>query len=273
MKNIYAPSHKPIQRTLSQLVKMVFCLMVLTTFAANRVFAADESILTSDHFASNALDHFLGDAIGGFYNPIRQEPNWWGLGTVGVTALGSYLLYKQLDDDSVGETVITSDETYGDIVNGLSYAAYAMPAIFLGSGFLFSKDDPRRHRLWIVAEEIFETLGFELATNYAIKLAVDRQNPSGLGSNSFPSGHTAAAFSVATILAYHYPWYVGLGSFSAATLIVIERFDSQQHFPSDIVAGAGIAMFFAHAVHQYHASKRNCSPFFNGEQFGLTWNF
>jgi len=60
-----------------------------------------------------------------------------------------------------------------------------------------------------------------------------------LGS-SFPSGHAAQAFSVATVVAYRYrnhrwvPWV----AYGLATAISLSRVTTLKHFPSDIFVGA-----------------------------------
>ena len=70
------------------------------------------------------------------------------------------------------------------------------------------------------------------------------------GSGSFPSGHTIAAFSVATVFAGRYrrhrwvPW-VGYG---LAGLVGFSRITLQAHFPSDVFAGAALGYVVSHDV-------------------------
>lgn len=56
---------------------------------------------------------------------------------------------------------------------------------------------------------------------------------------SLPSGHTAAAFLMAVILAYFYPFISAL-AFTWAALIGLSRVLLGVHYPSDIVAGAAL---------------------------------
>lgn len=59
---------------------------------------------------------------------------------------------------------------------------------------------------------------------------------------SFPSGHTATAFAVATVWARVYsnkPW-VGIVAFSVASLVGVSRMHDQEHWLSDVVAGAAV---------------------------------
>jgi membrane-associated phospholipid phosphatase len=66
-------------------------------------------------------------------------------------------------------------------------------------------------------------------------------SPSGINT-SFPSGHAAAAFSVATVFAYRYrqhrwvPWV----AYGVASLISFSRVTTQSHFPSDVFLGAAL---------------------------------
>ena len=55
--------------------------------------------------------------------------------------------------------------------------------------------------------------------------------------HSFPSGHAASTFSIATVITVFYPrlWWLWYG---IASFIGIGRVVSESHFPTDVVAGA-----------------------------------
>ena len=60
-------------------------------------------------------------------------------------------------------------------------------------------------------------------------------------SPSFPSSHTAAAFSLATSLSIKYPkWYVIAPSAVWACSVGFSRMNEGVHYPSDVIAGAAI---------------------------------
>ena len=73
------------------------------------------------------------------------------------------------------------------------------------------------------------------------------------GHGSFPSGHTIAAFSVATVFARRYgnhrwvPWV----AYGTAGLIGFSRVPLQAHFPSDVFAGAA----FGYVISRYVALR------------------
>ena len=87
---------------------------------------------------------------------------------------------------------------------------------------------------------------------YGMKYLVDRERPydkypdrvhpySHESSPSFPSGHTATAFALATSLSVKYPkWYVIAPSALWACSVGVSRMNEGVHYPSDVLTGAAI---------------------------------
>lgn len=67
------------------------------------------------------------------------------------------------------------------------------------------------------------------------------------GLDSFPSGHTMASFAVAAVLAKHFPWAAWI-LYSTAGLVAAGRVIHGSHFPSDVIAGAGLGLLVGYAV-------------------------
>ncbi|MEJ2054777.1 MAG: phosphatase PAP2 family protein [Calditrichaceae bacterium] len=61
---------------------------------------------------------------------------------------------------------------------------------------------------------------------------------------SFPSGHTAAAFVMATVFSYHFP-AVSPWLYLAASLIGFSRLYLRVHFPTDVMAGVTLGILSA----------------------------
>jgi len=65
------------------------------------------------------------------------------------------------------------------------------------------------------------------------------------GIGSFPSGHTIAAFSVATVFADRHPKYKWV-AYGLAGVVGFSRVSLQAHHPSDVFAGAVLGYAIAH---------------------------
>lgn len=91
-----------------------------------------------------------------------------------------------------------------------------------------------------------------VAISYGMKYAVGRERPFNRypdeiekrddpSSYSFPSGHTASAFSLATSLCIRYPrWYVIAPSALWACSVGFSRMNQGVHYPTDVLGGAVI---------------------------------
>ncbi len=67
---------------------------------------------------------------------------------------------------------------------------------------------------------------------------------------SFPSGHSAIAFSAAASISEYYgnPWYVAVPLYSLAGLTAWQRVFDQKHWPSDVITGAVIGVFIGRKI-------------------------
>ncbi|MCL5670580.1 MAG: phosphatase PAP2 family protein [Acidobacteria bacterium] len=76
------------------------------------------------------------------------------------------------------------------------------------------------------------------------------KGPFYVGNGGFPSGHTIAAFSIATIFAERYPrhCWVPWVAYGLAALVGFSRVTLQDHFPSDVFAGAVLGFTISHFV-------------------------
>ena len=73
------------------------------------------------------------------------------------------------------------------------------------------------------------------------------------GGSSFPSEHSAIAWSIASVWAHEYPgWLSQIGAYGLASAITITRVTAQQHFPSDVVVGSALGWYFGRQVYRAH---------------------
>jgi hypothetical protein len=125
---------------------------------------------------------------------------------------------------------------------------------FLG---LLSHNDHERETGFLSGEAAVNSL----VAVEALKYATGRLRPfqdSGLGEfrkggASFPSEHSAAAWSIAGIVAHEYPNpFMKFLSYGAATLVSASRVTAKQHFPSDVLIGAAIGYLTSEYVYRKH---------------------
>ena len=99
---------------------------------------------------------------------------------------------------------------------------------------------------------------FELPSYLILKNSIKRQRPNDVLQEfvaylapsdkfSFPSGHTAAAFLMATMVSYYYPPFTSL-AYLVATMIGSSRVLLGVHFPTDILAGMVLGLSSAYAA-------------------------
>ncbi len=65
--------------------------------------------------------------------------------------------------------------------------------------------------------------------------------------NSMPSGHSATAFALATVLAKQYPEYKYV-FYACASVIAVSRIYVHYHWPSDVLVGAALGVWSANQV-------------------------
>ena len=91
---------------------------------------------------------------------------------------------------------------------------------------------------------------------YGLKSAVNRPRPEGSTTrtnSSFPSGHSTAAFALATVFAHEYP-KLTIPCYALASGVALSRIYLGRHYPSDVLAGAVIG--FATAKLALHFRER-----------------
>ena len=86
--------------------------------------------------------------------------------------------------------------------------------------------------------------GFALnvATVHTTKFLVDKWRPKAQNPDSFPSGHTAAAFGGAAFVQTRYGYAYGVPAFALASFVGYTRIESEWHYSDDVLAGASLAL-------------------------------
>ncbi|WP_024872918.1 phosphatase PAP2 family protein [Tolumonas lignilytica] len=134
---------------------------------------------------------------------------------------------------------------YGDI------ASLALPAI--AAGLSWQQDD--NEGLIQFGEGYVATM----ATSEALKFSIHAKRPNG-EDHSFPSAHTASAFSAASYLQQRYGWKYGVPAYTAAAAVGWSRVNAKEHYWRDVIAGAAIATGFSYVFTTPQDKKLAIAP-------------
>ncbi|MCM1519261.1 MAG: phosphatase PAP2 family protein [Lachnoclostridium sp.] len=154
-------------------------------------------------------------------------------GTAGLAAL-SRQLYPHSGFANASPGVHTSRGT-----SVLQFAPLAFPWVMKATGH------PTRSSWGRMALSDATSLALTGAMVYSLKNIINTPRPDGTDLHSFPSGHAAWAFAGATImereLGWSSEWYT-IAAYAFATGIAVERVIDRHHYPTDVVAGAGLGI-------------------------------
>ncbi|RJG50510.1 phosphatase PAP2 family protein [Motilimonas pumila] len=129
------------------------------------------------------------------------------------------------------------------------------------------------HDDWEGAKQLTYSVVSTQAIIHGMKYAVGRRRPNDSSWNSFPSGHTGAAFSGAAFLQSRYGAAWGVPAYAAAAFVGASRVHGNRHFADDVVAGAGIAFLvnqYFTSAHQVEGMYLNATTTGDGAALGVT---
>lgn len=98
---------------------------------------------------------------------------------------------------------------------------------------------------------------------HTLKPTIREQRPNSNAFNSFPSGHTALAFTGAGVLYHEFKdrnKFIAYSGFVTATAVGVLRQTNRKHWASDVLAGAGIGMLTSTLIYHIEPLK-NWQPF------------
>jgi membrane-associated phospholipid phosphatase len=132
----------------------------------------------------------------------------------------------------------------------------------IGAGWLF-REHEEGNKLMRTALVSLESQMFVEGIAGLTKFAVGRARPdAGEGvrsfdpfegvEKSFPSSHAARSFAVAAVFADAYPQPIPFLVYSGAALISLSRINLNEHFASDVLAGAALGFFVGKALSWRH---------------------
>lgn len=181
----------------------------------------DEGRRTLGRFPGN-----LARSLGGLFDQESVRPF-----IVGGLATGVSFAF----DDAVRDAVANPGTRFGRVMD--KAGGPLVSSLFVGGLFVAGQvahDQRFRAMTYDMAGASIVTAGLTAA----FKFAVHRKRPDGSDNRSFPSGHTSAAFALASVAEQHYGWKVGAAAYAAAAAMGASRLMEDKHYLSDVVAGA-----------------------------------
>jgi membrane-associated phospholipid phosphatase len=169
-------------------------------------------------------------------------------------------------DQSTGDEIAESQkQLHASRIVSYAGSAYGTGGVALAF-YLFgrAKHDDRARETGLLGAEALVDSGIVVT---ALKEITQRSRPlSGTsrsdffdGGSSFPSGHSIAAWSLATVIAneYHDRPLVQITAYGIASAVSVARFTGQKHYLSDVLVGS--AMGYGIGRYVYHAHHRKSS--------------
>lgn len=123
-----------------------------------------------------------------------------------------------------------------------TYLQFVPAAFMLGAGCVGVKCE---HNLTDRLINTSVSFLAQTAITYPLKWTIRELRPDGSAYNSFPSGHTAAAFTGAELIRQEYGWGWGSVFYANAIAVAALRAVHRRHWWWDTIAGAGIGIFSA----------------------------
>ena len=98
------------------------------------------------------------------------------------------------------------------------------------------------------------------------------------GHDSFLSGHTTEAFTLASVITEHYDaWWVKVTAYGLAGTVGYARLNNNRHWASDVLAGAVVGTYVGKTVvrfnREHHRIKLQpiVAPDLQGAEFSMAW--
>ncbi len=199
------------------------------------------------------VKHLVGDQKQFWTSParFRTKDLKWILPAAGITAAfiaSDSWWSKQVNPSHVQTSLHISD-----------YGTYSMIGL-TGASLLFghiTNNDHLQETGLLTGEAAINATGVA----YLFKEMTQRQRPyqddgNGdffKGGSSFPSEHSAIAWSVASVWAHQYPgWLSQTAAYGLASAITVTRVTAKQHFPSDVIVGSALGWYFGRQVYRAH---------------------
>ncbi len=281
---------------------LVFCLLFSGMACSQNVSVDTTSIETN--FATQQLNNsatylksYWHSGLTVLSQPLHYDwKDWTVFGGVAVATTLAFVYDDEiysLVDKSLNHNQSENISKYTDVF-GEEY--FILPSVALTYAFGSISDNCRLKNLSLAALQSFiyaevASAGLKVLTCRLRPSEFNSQQPiansqTWLGpfksfeSTSFPSGHAMRSFALATIVSGFYPdkKWIGIVSYSLATMTSVGRVISKEHWTSDVIVGAALGYFIGRGVVKFNEKIGNISsveiqPIATNYGLGVVINF
>ena len=246
-------------------------------------FSSSQSLLLAqDSAPEDRLNkEFLVNVKNDFGQVIVSPAHWKKKDFLRLSAvLGTGLILYAVDQDIrqwVEDNGTSSSEDFSDVVThfGDGGVLAGLIAVMYTTGELSKSNGLRKTALkslesWLTTGVVVSVMKFTIgrARPYTDESS-HSFHPFSTGSRnySFPSGHTSAAFAVATAIAEQSrKAYVDIAAYTLASLVALSRVHEDKHWASDVFIGACLGYFIAKKISALDRGR-------NSSKVGLSFQF
>jgi hypothetical protein len=216
--------------------------------------------------AEQWIKRFAGDERDLWTSPVRirsNDTNW-------LLMLGGAAASLMATDHAIMQQ---NKLTRLDVRRSVDFSNYGLGALVGVGGALYlwgkmTGDDRKQETGFLSGESALHAF----AASMLLQSVFGREGP-GVdgaqgrflrGGTSFPSDHSAVAWSIASMIAHQYPGpLTKLCAYGLASAVSVSRVTGNQHFPSDVLAGGAMGWLIAREMYNKHHD-----PNLGGEGWG-----
>ncbi len=232
-----------------RLIGLIGAVALCTLGLSSRGLALDDQSATEEAAAGYVVEPAQAPSIGAVFREVPSDLwRFLSVDTAVVLAAGggAALVAHIWDDDLVSELQV-NPRLNDAFAPGSKYGAFAL---MLGGSFaVYGTGLVSGHpHLAVVGADLVRGQIVTQLWVQALKYTVQRERPDQSNDVSFPSGHAAGGFAVATVLTRHYGWKAAIPAYLGATYIAASRVHDNKHYLSDVTFGAAMGIAGARTV-------------------------
>lgn len=200
------------------------------------------------------------------FGHIPSRQNLYIAAVGGGLALAAHPADKSVNRHLVGNSTV--DKFYKP-AKYLGQSPSLIGASLLVYAYGRVKDEPKVSHLGM---DLVRAMVVEEVLVQTLKYTARRERPDLSDKHSFPSGHAATTFAIATALERHLGWRGALPVYVFSTYVATSRLHDNRHYLSDVIFGSTVGIIAGRTVTRHGSSgyTTDIVPMNHGAAFMVT---